>query len=190
MKETRIEEKLVLKKPIQKFINKLLLSIIFLLIGMIITKNNPNIKEEIKINLYEKSLPFIKMKQVYQKFFGNISSLIEENNNTQPVFQEKISYKSKKNYYDGVELQVENGYNIPIIESGIIVYMGEHEKYGNTIIVEQTDGIETLYGNINTTNHKMYDYIEKGDWIGEANQNKFYLVFQKEGKYLDYQKYL
>lgn len=190
MRETRIEEKLVLKKPVQKFINKLLLSIIFLLTVMIITKNNPNIKEEIRINLYEKNLPFMKMKQVYEKFFGNISSIIEEKSKTQPVFQEKINYKNQKKYYDGVELQVENGYNIPLIESGIIVYMGEQEKYGNTIIVEQTDGIETLYGNINTTNHKLYDYIEKGEWIGEAKQNKFYLVFQKEGKYLNYQKYL
>ena len=190
MKNIRIEERLVLKKPIQRMLNKLLLSIILVLIGMIITKNNPDAKEIIKKNLYEKSLPFTKAKKIYTKYFGNMATIIESKENIQPVIQEKLYYKNQKNYYDGVELQVENGYSIPIIESGVIVYIGQQDKYGNSIIVEQTDGVETLYGNVKNSNYKLYDYIEKGKLIGEAEQNKLYLVFQKEGKILDYQKYL
>ena len=37
---------------------------------------------------------------------------------------------------------------------------------------------------------KLYDYIEKGSLIGEAKDEKIYLVFSKEGKYLDYKKYI
>ena len=36
----------------------------------------------------------------------------------------------------------------------------------------------------------MYDYLKTGDILGEANGTKMYLVFTKEGKTLDYKKYI
>ena len=39
-------------------------------------------------------------------------------------------------------------------------------------------------------NLKLYDYIEKGELLGEAKDGKVYLVFSKEGKYLDYKNYI
>ena len=44
------------------------------------------------------------------------------------------------------------------------------------------------YSNV-TTNLKMYDYIEKGTNIGEAN-NTLYLVFKKDGDILNYEDYI
>ena len=55
-------------------------------------------------------------------------------------------------------------------------------------IVEQIDGIETTYSNINISDYKLYDYVEKGDLIGNALSKKLILQFQKNGEYLDYQK--
>ena len=65
-----MRERLVLRKEIKKVLNKLLLSIIVFLIGMILTKTS--FKETIKTKLYEESLPFQKLKNTYNKYLGNI----------------------------------------------------------------------------------------------------------------------
>ena len=36
----------------------------------------------------------------------------------------------------------------------------------------------------------MYDYLKKGSIIGEALDDKLVLVFTKDGKNLDYKKYI
>ena len=79
---------------------------------------------------------------------------------------------------------------VPIIESGVVVFIGEKENYGNTIIIEQIDGIDTFYGNVKINNIKLYDYVEKGELLGETKDNTLYLVFQKDGKSLNYKEYI
>ena len=180
-----MKTKLVLRKEIKKTLNKLLLSVIMFLIGMIIVKSNSNLKETIKIKLYEESLPFQKLKSTYNKYIGKITPI----ETTQEVFNETLSYNNLTKYKDGVKLTVSENYMVPIIESGVVVFIGEKENYGNTIIVEQTNGIDVFYGNIKTNNIKLYDYVEKGELLGEANK-ELYLIFQKDGKYLDYKEYI
>jgi stage IV sporulation protein FA len=79
---------------------------------------------------------------------------------------------------------------VPVLEDGIVVFMGEKEGYGNTVIVEQVNGVDVYYSNINSNNIKLYDYVEKGKLLGEVKDTKLYLVFQKDGKFLNYKKYL
>lgn len=178
-----MKEHLVLRKEIRKVLNKLLLSVIIFLIGMILVKTG--LKETIKTKLYEESLPFQKLKSTYTKYIGNITPIEE----TQPVFNETLEYNKISKYKDGVKLNVSNNYMVPILESGVVVFIGEKENYKNTIIVEQTNGVDVFYGNIKSNNIKLYDYVEKGELLGEAN-NELYLVFQKDGKYLDYKEYI
>lgn len=180
-----MKEHLVLRKEIKKVLNKLLLSIIIFLIGMILTKTNSNLKETIKTKLYEESLPFQKLKNTYKKYLGNIVEVEK----TQEVFNETLSYNKVSKYKDGVKLEVSDNYMVPILESGVVVFIGEKENYKNTIIVEQVNGIDTFYGNIKSNNIKLYDYVEKGQLLGEANK-ELYLVFQKNGEYLDYKEYI
>ena len=181
-----MKTKLVLRKEIKTALNKLLLSIIIFLIGMILVKSNSNLKETIKTKLYEESLPFQKLKNTYNKYLGNIIKVEK----TQEVFNETLAYNDIKKYKDGVKLKVSDNYMVPILESGVVVFIGEKENYGNTIIVEQVDGIDVFYGNVKVNNIKLYDYVEKGELLGETNNNELYLVFQKNGKYLDYKEYI
>ena len=62
------------------------------------------------------------------------------------------------------------------------------KEYGNTIIVQRPDNVEVWYSNVKT-NLKMYDYIEKGTNVGEAD-NTLYLVFKKDGAILNYADYI
>ena len=42
--------------------------------------------------------------------------------------------------------------------------------------------------NIDLLNYKLYDYVEKGELIGETINKNLILQFQKNGEYLDYKE--
>lgn len=186
----RVEERLVLKKSIKVFLNKLLVTIIIFLCGMIYIKDNPKNKIKLKENIYENSIKFTKTKKIYEKYFGKLLSVDKVVKKTTPVFKEKLSYNKIEKYKDGIKLNVIENYMIPTLESGVIVYLGEKEGYGKTVIIEQVNGIDTIYSNINIKNKKLYDYMEKGELLGESIGDYFYLIFEKEGEYLNYKEYI
>ena len=188
MKKT-IKKKLVLKKEIKVFLNKLLISIIIFLTALISVKKTPSLKPVLKDKIYEDSFKFITIKNLYEKYFGNyLSTTISKE--TTPVFNEKLSFQKINKYKDGVELIVNTNYLVPVIESGIVVYIGEKEDYGYTVIVEQVNGIDVSYSNINPIDIKIYDYVEKGTLLGETKNNNLYLVYKKDGNILNYEEYL
>lgn len=185
-----LKEKLVLKKSVRRFINQTLISIIILLIGLIVIRKDVSLKEKINKKIYEDNIEFVKVKNLYDKYFGEILPINNFVSENKPVFNEKINYLKEEKYNDGVKLTVENNLMIPNMKDGIVVFIGEKENYGNTIVVEQTDGIDVFYGNIENSNIKLYDYVESGTLLGQAKDNYIYLVFQKEGNSLDYKQYI
>lgn len=190
MTNKALKKKLVLKKQVKNILQRVLLTVIIFLIGMICVKLNPENKILIQKNVYEKSLKFTKTKQLYKKYFGDLFSIDKLIYEEKPVFNEKIAYKEKNTYKDGVALTVAQNYMVPSLESGIVVYIGDKEDYGQTIIIEQVNGIDVFYSNITTDNIKLYDYIEKGEYIGQVKTDKLYLVFQKNGTVIDYKEYI
>ena len=101
----------------------------------------------------------------------------------------KIS-KKETAYENGVELQVSQNYLVPALESGVVIFLGEKSGYGKTLIIEQVNGIAVFYSNIEFVDIKLYDFIEKGELLGEAKEEKIYLAFSKEGKYLNYKEFI
>lgn len=186
----KVKKRLVLKQEIKRFINKSLMTIILLLVSLISIKEKPKLKQKIIKYIYEDSISFVKAKSIYDKYFGKILSIDKIVPQEEKVFNEKLNYDKASVYKDGVELTVSNNYLIPNLESGIVVFIGEKEGYGRTIIIEQINGIDVWYSNVKEKDIKLYDYIEKGKLIGEVSNNKLYMVFQKDGKYLNYKEYI
>ena len=185
-----VKKKLVLKKSVRNFITRVLIFVIIFLVGMILVKSNSKAKNSILKQVYDTNFKFTKVKEIYQKYFGNILSIDKLALEDKQVFQEELTYQKSKSYLDGVKLQVNDNYMVPALESGIVIFMGEKEGYGNTIVIEQIDGIDVYYSNISSDGIKLYDYVEKGKLLGEAEDNQLYLVFQKDGSFLDYKKYI
>ena len=174
-----------------KKIYKFLILVIFTLITLIMLKDNVNFRTKFYKYVYDTHFSFATINKLYQDTFGNpipFKDLFESD--VTPVFNEELKYKTASKYYDGVSLEVENNLLVPVLESGMVVFIGEKENYGNTVIIEQIDGIDVWYGNVTNLNVSVYDYVEKGGILGNANENRLYLVYKKEGKNLDYQKYL
>lgn len=180
-----------LRSHVLNFINKCLLSLLLLISTLCIIKLYPDTKDVIEQKVFKDNISFAKINSIYQKYFGSIlpiDSLIVEP--TKTVFDEKLVYKSEEKYKEGVKLTVDNNYLMPVLESGIVVFIGTKDNYGQTIIVQQVDGIDTWYVNIKSDSVKLYDYVEKGNLLGECINDEVYLYYQKEGEFLDYQKYL
>lgn len=168
---------------------RVLITIIVTLILLIGFKMNNNFKKTFYHYVYEENFPFSVVKNFLQEKFGT-SLTFDKIVTDEEVFNEKLSYKDKNLYHDGVKLTVSSEYMIPSLESGIVVYIGEKENYKQVVIVQQMNGVDVWYGNIKQANVKLYDYVEKGSLIGQVDNKTLYLVFQKEGKFVDYQSYL
>ena len=182
------EEKII--KYLRSLILRSLIVVILFLILAILSKSSETYKDTIVTNLYEKNISFTKIKKLYTKYLGGIFPLEKVTIDTTPVFSEQLEYTSKSIYHDGVKLEVIDNYLVPIIEEGMVVYIGEKENYGNVVIIEGIDGIDIWYGNMETTTVELYDYVEKSAYLGQTKDNKLYLAYSKDGEFLDYKEYL
>ena len=173
-----------------KFVNKILFLFLIFLIGLIIMKFDKNGSNVIHNYLNEKNINFAYFNNLYKKYFGDIlpfESVVSKNN--MEVFNDDISYNTANKYVDGVSLDVGENYLVPIMNDGVVVFSGEKDDYGQTVIVQQSDGVLVWYGNLSSVNVNIYDYVNKGEFLGEVNKN-LYLVFQGEDGFLDYKKYI
>lgn len=177
-------------KFLVSIINKVLISVILLLICLCSIKINPSLKEWINKNVYETNISFAKINKTYEKYFGTIFPIDKIIDKTTPVFDEHLVYEKEEPFNEGVKLTVENNYLVPILESGIVVFIGNKDNYGNTIIIQQVNGVDLWYVGVENTNIKLYDYVEKGSLLGEATSNEIYLYYQKSGEFLDYKEYI
>lgn len=182
------EEKII--KYLRNLILRIMVVIVLFLIMAIMSKSSNTYKDFIVTNLYEKHITFTKIKKLYDKYLGGITPLDKVIDNEITVFNEELSYENISKYYDGAKLEVNKNYLVPVIEEGMVIYIGEKENYGNVIIVEDINGIDIWYGNMETTTAKLYDYVDKSTYLGTTKDNILYLVYQKNGEFLNYEEYL
>lgn len=169
-------------KYFKNLIIRILITTIFVLSILIVTNISVSAKEFIYKNLFETDFKFSSINKLFNKY------ILDNKENTTPVnFESNLDFNTAKEYKDGICLTLSIDSSIPLLESGIVVYIGEKENYNNTIIVQQSNGIDVWYGNINNTDVNLYDYIEKGKTIGTSKE-ELYIVFQKDGEFLDYKE--
>lgn len=190
IKNKKQKEVVTCKSKTGIYITKFLCMVILTLICLISLRKSESFKDVFYENIYEKNFSFAYVKDLYQKYFGSTLPLEKLfNQNTEPAFSEQFTYDKKETYLEGSKFTVDNQYLVPILESGMVVFIGEKEGYGNTIIVQQVDGVDIWYSNV-ISNVKLYDYIEKGDVLGEVSGNYLYMVIRKDGNALAYEEYM
>ena len=172
------------------FVNQLCITIILTLLTLIVLKSNSGLKQEFYKQVYEKNFSFTQVNELYKKYFGNSIPFEDFFMQTKPVFNEKLTYSEASIYMDGVKLTVDDKYLIPNQLSGLVVFIGEKEGYGNTVIIQQANGIDLWYGNVENVSVKLYDYVEQGNLIGTTKDTNLYLVYKKDGEVLNYEDYI
>lgn len=168
-----------------KWLSKVCLVAIITLGLLIVIKHNSKVKNTIYDYVYNDNISFAYINKIYKKYLGS-NTLFDNTLNTKPVFNEKLIYSNKEKIEEGLKLSVEDNYLVPNLESGLVIFTGTKENYGNVVIVETVDGIDIWYGNLSNINVKLYDYIDKGSLIGNCD-NTLYLIHKKDGEILDYE---
>ena len=184
------KEKFSFKKFLVKLSIKVLVCIVIFLTGLIVLKYDKSHNKVIYNFMESHNISMASINKLYHKYLGNIlpfENVAKEN--ITKVFNEEISYKEASIYKDGVKLTVADNYLTPVLESGVVVFIGEKEEYGKVVMIEQVDGVTSWYGNIDNISFDLYDYVSKGEFLGEAKGNYIYLVFEKKGSYLNYKEY-
>lgn len=170
-------------KPI---ITKFLLATIFFLVSIIYTNMSDSNLLLYKEYVLTESMPFTKIKGWYEDLFGEV---LPKDDNNKMVMNGHLVYKSIDKYMDGEVLTLSNNTLINNLTNGIVVFIGEKDNYGNTIIIQGADGADVWYGNITNVSVKLYDYVEKDKLIGETKDDKLYLVIKKDNEYIKYEDY-
>lgn len=173
-------------KMVKTFISKFLLAVIFFLASIIFTNISDKNLLMYKEHVLTESLPFTKIKGWYEDLFGEV---LPSGDNAQTVFDGKLVYKNIEDYLDGEVLALSTNALINNISSGVVVFSGEKEGYGNTVIVQGIDGVDIWYGNLTNVSVKLYDYIEKETVLGETIDDKLYLVIKKDEEFIKYEDY-
>ena len=173
-----------------KFCSRFLVFIICVLVCLIFLKKSADLRDKVYKKVFQNNFSFAKINETYKKYFGSSIPLSKEKETSSLVSSTKLEYTGAEKYKDGVKLIVKENYLVSSLDSGLVIFVGDKKGYGNTIIVQRPDNIEVWYSNIKNQSVSLYDYIKKGDNLGEANGTYIYLVFTKEGKIEDYQKYL
>lgn len=178
-------------KQLYRFLIKTMLCLILFLILGILCKKDIEYKEIIQKNLYQESFSFSTFKSFYNRYLGGIfpiEGLFSVQ--TVSVFNEKLQYQEAIAYEEGVQLKVGSNYLVPSMSSGVVVYLGEKDKYQNVVMIENEEGIDIWYGNLCNPVVSLYDMVSVGTYLGESCQEYIYLVYSKGAEYLDYQDYL
>jgi stage IV sporulation protein FA len=173
---------------ISNFISKVLITLIIVLVVLIGSRKSTSFKMNIYKNVYDNTISFAYLNTLYNKYFGNILPFKLDLGVT-PVFNETLKYKNKEPYLDGVKLEVDTNYLVPSINSGLVIFVGEKEGLGNTVIILGDTGVEVWYSNISNS-IKLYDYVTSGTYIGDTIDNNLYLTFKQNGDILNYEEYI
>ena len=185
VKKDKKEDKISFKSSIYSG----LLVIIVVLFGTLVTSKNDIVKADIYNRIYNHNISFAKIKSLYNEHVGSVipfQDIIKD----KEVFNESLKYNEVSSYDEGVKLTLDDNYSIPIISDGIVIFIGNKENLNKTVIIEDEKGVDHIYGNLDNINVKLYDYVSKNDLLGTASNNTLYLLFSKDGKYLDYKEYI
>ena len=175
------------QKYLSNLLSKFLLSIIFLMVSIILIKSNSNIKTFYQEDILTKQINFTKFNDFYTKYFGNIlPDYTVPSVPTQMASNTEFDYNNGTPYLNGTKLE---NYPVPIITSGIIVFLGEKDSLGPTCIVQGIDGIDIWYSHIDTSSLNLYDYVTEGKILAPTESNYFYLTIDSNGNYLTYDTY-
>jgi hypothetical protein len=155
---------------IKILIEKTFTIVIFSMIIIITSNTNESFRNFLVNDILNKTMDFSKVNNT----MDNLSNVFESKEDKQ-VFKE---LEEKEIYKDGYKYITNQNENIIQKESGIVTFIGEKEGYGNTIIIQQSNGYYAWYGNINES-IKLYDYIEQGEILGTTKDNFYYYVLLK-----------
>ena len=128
-------------------------------------------------------MEFGNLNKLYKKFMiDNNESIVVNDTIVDVSDMEEVDGRYRFNY--GIDYQIET------LKSGIIVYIGDKDNLGNTVIVQGNDGIDIWYSGITLKEYGLYDYVSKGDILGLSSDVYVTISIYEDGELLKYEEYV
>ncbi|WEG14055.1 M23 family metallopeptidase [Pullulanibacillus sp. KACC 23026] len=162
----------------------------------------PKVKTELQSAL-NNEFNFAGVSSWYQQTFGQPLALLPLGKKGQSV-QQTATNVNKANFVEpvsgqvtqtfsqsqkGVTVQTASNSPVEAIDSGYVLSISDDKKTGKTVVIQHTNGDQSIYGELQSVNIKVYDFVKKGQKIGqvskEKNEGVFYFAYKKGNKYVD-----
>lgn len=165
-----------------EWLNKLLISIIVVLVCLVLCNFSNEFKEKFKVDVLEDSMRFDNFNRIYNKFIGGSTEDITVNSVLDNVDYDEVDGRYLFNY--GIDSMVE------VLKPGIIVFNGNKDSLNDTIIVQGNDGVDIWYSGVVLKEYSLYDYVSSGDILGISKGVFVTISIYEDGKLLEYEKYI
>jgi len=135
-------------------------------------------------NIYERTFNFSRFNNFWSERFGSVLP----DGGTSLVNRNIMTFNEVTPFNDGARL---DGVNVVMpFKSGIVVFVGEREHLGQTIIIQGMNGIDYWYGNVTNINVRLYDYVKSDSIIASARDNTLFVAFKQNGEVLDFEEFI
>lgn len=164
-----------------KYIIQIYLSLIsFIILSILLNNNCTNIYNY----LFNSSIDFQYIKSKTKYLIGNLI-----NDKYYYVSSNKWIIKDIKKVDNSYYLYMDNNYVITNQVSGIVVFIGNKDNLGSTVIIYSDNGEYYWYSHIENISVNLYDYIKENTIIGSIISNYLILTITKDNEYLNYEDY-
>jgi stage IV sporulation protein FA len=91
----------------------------------------------------------------------------------------------------GVTLETKADAIVSAMDTGLVIYKGNKDDTGYTIIIRHKDGLQSVYGWIEQASVELNDWIKGGEKIGTVSKNStqkagyLYFAVSKENRFLN-----
>lgn len=184
MKDSKYYKKILErnKESNKDWLNKLLISIIIVLVCLIVTNFDSNLRDTFKKEVLEDNISFNEFNKLYKRLVSRGSEDVLVNGVVVDKDKmEEVDGRYRFNY--GIDYQIE------ALKPGIIVFNGDKDNLGDTIIIQGNDGVDIWYSGVALKNYSLYDYISTGDILGISNDVYLTISIYKDGELLKYEEY-
>lgn len=141
----------------------------------------------------------------YERRFGGTPSLLPALNAVQQEEAQKVDAVSKHYFapvkgkviapYEtsrlGVTVETKSDTPVAAIDTGLVVYVGNKEETGYTIVIRHTNGLQSVYGWVEQGKVELNDWIKGGETIGTVSKNSskpsgyLYFAVSKDNKFVN-----
>jgi stage IV sporulation protein FA len=149
----------------------------------------------------ETEFQFAAVSNWYEDKFGKPLALLPftsgqqtTNVSSKPQYAVPASGRILENFQkngQGIMVETSKGTKVEAMNEGIVQFAGVKEGLGKTVIIQHSDQTESWYGNLESINVKLYEYIDKGKEVGTASTDKakakgeFYFAIKKGDHFID-----
>ncbi len=123
--------------------------------------------------------------------FAPVDFLKSNNNDNKKAIpvSGKLLESFKKNG-EGILVETEANKNVTTINAGVVIFAGEDEVHGKTVVVQQKD-MNVWYGNLSDIEVTLYQHLDQNVAVGKVspgtngNSGEYYFAIEKDQKYVD-----